>query len=210
MLNFVNKFETQNIVAVVALVLAYLAYRKSVIDEYKSWLDLAKSFQHELKYAKEWIGNSYKNIDNKGWVNPSSMVYPLTSEAAKALIWKGHPPRSLFSDEFFDKLAIYNERVQAFNHFLTAQAINYVLHGIYDEKSKLYNEKTNHINKIIHNGLIGSTGEYDLHSHYEYFRCELRIIENTGLSKIPWYFKNPIVMISLLLILYLTLDYFLQ
>jgi len=57
LLNVLDELQTQNIIAITALILAYLAYRKSIVDEYRSWLDLGKAFQHELNYAKHWINN---------------------------------------------------------------------------------------------------------------------------------------------------------
>jgi hypothetical protein len=200
-------FSIGDLVAVLALILAYLAYRKSVMDEYESWLDLAKSFQHELNYAKHWIGSSYNKSTNYEWVKPSKFVYPLTDEAAKALIWKGHPPQGIFSDNFFDKLAIYNERVQAFNHFLNIQGLNYIA-SEFETKNEGVKSKTNHINSIIHNELIGDNGEYHLHNLYEYFNCELGMIRKNYLSIIPWYLKFPKFVIFSAVIILLIIRYF--
>ena len=205
LLEILAKYQTQNIIATTALIFAYLAYRKSILDEYRSWLDLAKSFQHELNYARHWIGNSYENVIGLEWANPSKLVYPLTAEAAKALIWKGHPPKGIFSDDFFDKLAIYNERIQAFNHFVTIQGINYAMSDFANK-----NEKSLEINKIVHNGLIGSNDETHLHYLYNFFRCELKIIEKTDLSIIPWYFKHPKQIIFATVAIYVIADYFIQ
>lgn len=202
-----GKLQTQNIIAITALILAYLAYRKSIMDEYRSWLDLFKAFKHELNYAKNWIGNSYNNSTNYEWTKPSKFVYPLTDETVKALIWKGHPPKGLFSDEFFDKLSIYNERIEAFNHFLNIQGLNYASTKFEteDEGEKC---KTNHINSIIHNEFIGDNGEYHLHHLHEYFQCELKIIERFGLAMLPWYSKYPKIIIIVTVIIYLVVDYF--
>ncbi|MFH0863994.1 MAG: hypothetical protein V1858_02825 [Candidatus Gottesmanbacteria bacterium] len=209
LLALLEKYQTQNIIAVIALILAYLAYRKSVIDEYRSWLDLAKSFQHELNYAKYWIGNSYEKMMSIDWSNPSRFVYPLTAEAAKALIWKGHPPKRIFPDDFFDKLAIYNERIQAFNHFLMIQGINYVVAEV-DNKNEKISEKAKHINYIIHNDLIGSQDNYHLHNLYNYFSCQLKMIEKADLLLIPWYFKYPERIVLATIFIYIIVDYFIQ
>lgn len=207
LLTFLEKLQAQNIIAVFALALAYLVYRKSKVDEYRSWIDLAKSFQHELSYAKHWIGGSYNNSINLDWLKPSKLVYPLTDESVKALIWKGHPPKGIFSDDFFDKLAIYNERIEAFNHLLKIQGLNYASCKFEtdDEGEK---QKTNHINSIIHNDLIGNNGDYHLHSLYEYFKCELKMIDQNGISAIPWYFRYPKTIILLTFVVYMVIDYF--
>lgn len=209
LLNVLEKLQTQNVIAITALILAYLAYRKSIVDEYRSWLDLGKAFKHELNYAKNWIGSSYNKSTNFDWTKPSKFVYPLTDESAKALIYKGHPPKGIFSDEFFDKLAIYNERIEAFNHFLNIQGLNYIT-SKFETDDEGEKNKTNHINSIIHNELIGDNGEYHLHHLYEYFQCELKIIEKAKLLMLPWYFKYPKIIIIATFFIYFVIDYFIS
>ncbi len=106
------------------------------------------------------------------------------------MISKGHPPKGLFPADFFDKLTIFNERIQAFNHLLVIQGINYAVSRAKNAEKDEFAKKAEHINNVIHNYLIGSNGEYDLHNLYSYFQCELKIIINKGLSEIPWYYKN--------------------
>lgn len=209
-----EKYQTQNIIATIALILAYLAYRKSIIDEYKSWLDLAKSFHSELKYAKEWLGCTYNGSIEEGWLDPSKIVYPLTSESARAMIWKGNPPKGLFPEGFFDKLTLFNERIQAFNHMLLLQGVNFIKSEYEDNKGiipdKSSKERAKHINTIIHNHLIGNQNEFHLHNHYEYFVCELKSILKTDLNILPWYYKRPTLIVFSTLIFYLFIDYLIQ
>ena len=208
MSDFLSNYETQNIIAIVALILAYLAYRKSITNEYKEWVDLAKSFRSELSYAKEWIGNSYNGTFLKDWEDPSKIIFPLTAEAVKALIQRGHPPTGLFPDDFFDKLTKYNERINAFNHLLFMQGMNYVMYDKekYDESI----EKATHINNTIHNHLIGNEGEFHLHDDFEYFCCELNRIENCYTTLIPWYFRYPKLIIVCSLIIYIFADFWIN
>jgi len=207
-----SRYEAQNIIAVFALIFAYLAYRKSIVDGYKGWIDLAKSFRAELEYARSWIGASYNNTCDKDWSNPGKIVYPITADTAKAIIQKGHPPKGLFSGDFLKWIVRYNERVLAFNEMLKSQKMNYVLAQFcnseknnFDEQSK---EKAKNINKIIHNKLIGNNGdESSLHSCYQYFSSELKNIEDRLVKITPWYFQYPIFVVGFFVLFYFILDY---
>ncbi len=203
--DFISRLETQNLIAFIALVLAYLAYRKTLIDEYKSWIDLIESLRHELNYAKDWIGGCYKGDILKEWEDPSKIVYPLTSESAKALIWKGHPPKDMFPGVFFDKLTIFNERIQAFNHILFIQGFNFIT----NPSGKKGKNCAKHINNILHNHLIGSDGEFHLHNLYNYLVIETRVISEIGLNKVAWYIKSPGIIITISTLFYLLVDYLL-
>lgn len=204
LIDYLQHYDAQNVIAFVALVLAYLAYKKSIIDEYKSWLDLSKSFQRELNIAKEWIGSSYKDNILPKWDDPSKFVYPLTSEAAKAMIWKGHPPKNIFSEKFIDSLSWYNERIQAFNFILMQQGQNYVV----NQSKKKASDKSIWINNVIHNDLIGSDKEWHLNHLYHYLECELKTISERGLSNIPWYLKYSNIILSISVFVFLTLDFY--
>ncbi|HEY0220737.1 MAG TPA: hypothetical protein VGC58_00765 [Candidatus Paceibacterota bacterium] len=208
-----SKYQTQNIIAIFALIFAYYAYRKSIIYDYQSWLDLAKSFQSELNYAKGWIGNSYSNDFEKDWRDPTKIVYPLTSEAVKAMIHKGHPPKNLFSKDFFEKLALYNERIEAFNHILNIQGMNFLNSDMYNKKEELdvFQSKAEYINKIIHKELISDKNNPNgLHYLYNYFSHELRDIGEKETSIVPWYFRYHEFILIAVIVFYLILDIFIQ
>jgi len=207
-MNFINitsHFEAQNLIALIALLLAYLAYRKSIYDDFKNWINLIKSFKSELDYASSWIGNSYASI-SPDWINPSKLVYPLSFESAKAILQKGHPPSEIISQEFLDKLAIFNERVEAFNHLLRGQIINYVLNN---PNEKLSKDRALFLNQGIHLQLIGNNQTQTLFFLYKYFEKEVSIILETWQNKIPWYIKNTFLVFLLSLGIYLLIDFYL-
>lgn len=194
-----SHYEAQNLIGYIALILGYLVYRKSIIDEYKSWIDLAKTFKNELNYAKAWIGTGY-NKSHPDANDPSKIVYPLTSECAKAFIARGHPPESLFSNEFMDKVVLYNERVQAFNHVLNMQSSNYVINTV------TAREKAKYINDIIHPNLLGKKDPWSLYNLYNYFDEELKVIFKKGIL-VPWYVNRSKLIIILSFVAYLLIDY---
>ena len=196
-------YEAQNFIAYIALVLAYIAYRKSVLDNLKSWIDLIKSFKSELSYASSWIGNSYSSLD-PNWSNPSKIVYPLTFESVKAIIQKGHPPSEIIDEDFLDKVAIFNERVKAFNHILLGQIENYVNNS----DPKQAQEKAKYLNETIHLQLIGNQQTETLFWLYLYFREKIAVIMAAWKEKIPFYIKHPKIIIALSFIFYLIVDFF--
>lgn len=206
-INFVvSHYDAGNLIGFVALTLVYLAYRKSVYSEFKSWVDLLKSFRAELHYASSWIGNAYSHSQaNPTWTNPSKIVFPLSFESAKALLQKGHPPRRIVSRDFLNKLAIFNERVKAFNHLLWGQLANYVINA---SNKKSTGKKTNFLNRVIHAQLIGSIrDDTSLYSLYNYFIKEIKVTLNMWESKIPWYLRQSFLVISLGFLAYLFIDF---
>ena len=201
--NIFNRYEAQNLIAFIALILAYLAYRKSIIDEFKNWINIVKSFLSELNYAASWIGNSYSYKDSN-WSNPTKIVYPLTFESVKALIQKGHPPFEIIKIHFFNNLAILNERIQAFNHILVFQVENYTNNKLNDQETK---NKAQYLNEILHLQFIGDQNNKALFWLHQYFEKEISIILETWENKIPFYFKYPKLIIFLGLVSYLIIDY---
>jgi hypothetical protein len=203
MINVLNHYEAQNLIAFIALILAYLAYRKSIVDEFKNWINLIKSFLSELNYASSWIGNSYSSKD-PNWSNPTKIVYPLTFESVKALIQKGHPPFEIIKNDFFNNLAIFNERIQAFNHILVFQVVNYTCNKLNDQETK---NKAQYLNEILHLNFIGDRTNQALFWLYQYFEREISIILVTWKNKIPFYLKYPKLIVFLGLITYLIIDF---
>jgi len=204
-MNIISHFEAQNLIAFIALFLAYLAYRKSVYDEFKNWINLIKSFKSELDYASSWIGNSYTSID-PNWMQSSKLVYPLSFESAKAILQKGHPPSEIISQEFLNKLAIFNERIEGFNHLLSGQIVNYAFN---DPNKQLTKDKAFFLNEAIHLQLIGNSQTGTLYSLHRYFEKEVSFILATWKYKIPWYIKNPLLVFLLSLFFYFLIDFYL-
>ena len=202
MLNLIRcHYEAQNVLAYIAIVLAYIVYRKSIIDEYKSWIDIIISFKNELDYSKGWISDVYVKPHPDGR-NPKKIVYPLTAVAAQSLIAKGHPPEGLLSEEFLNKTAIYNERIAAFNHVLQMQVFNYVVH----ENEK----KAEYINYIIHNCLISGNDPWNLNKLYEYLKKNIeKVLKKKATDYLPWYLKRNYIILVLSLLTYLCIDWIL-
>jgi len=201
----ISRFEAQNFIAFIALFLAYLAYRKSIYDEFKNWINLIKSFKSELDYASFWIGNSYTSID-PNWMQSSKLVYPLSFESAKAILQKGYPPSEIISQEFLDKLAIFNERIEAFNHLLRGQIFNYTFNN---PSKQITKDKALFLNQAIHLQLIGNAQTGTLYSLHRFFEKEVSLILATWKYKIPWHIKNPFGVFILSLFLYFIIDFYL-
>jgi len=199
-----SRLEGQNLIAFIALFLAYLAYRKSIYDEFKSWIDLIKSFKSELDYASAWIGNSYSSA-HADWYDPSKLVYPLTFESVKAILQKGRPP-FFIGEEFLKKLAIFNERIHAFNHLLNAQINNYIFN---DSNKQLTKEKAFFINKVIHLQLIGNLNTGTLYFFHRYFDKEVSVILSIWKYKIPWHIKYPFLVFFISFFIYVIIDFYL-
>lgn len=105
----------QTILTFLGFFLAYLAYCKSIEDKYDSWKVLIQSFIDEITTAHSWIGGEYKENDyNKNFYNPNKHVFKLTTIAAEEIIRKGIKDLNI-SDKYRDKIALYIERIKAFN-----------------------------------------------------------------------------------------------
>jgi hypothetical protein len=211
-MDILSRFNTQDILTYSALVLAYLAYRNEAIKEYRHWLDLVKAFSKELAYAKHWLGTGYTERE-AAWKDSSKLVFPLSFESVKAMISKGHPPKTMFPDEYFNNLVIFNERLAAFNQLTLAQIYNFVQNGSVSEEEFVNNKDNNlislHINDTLHRYIIGNEGESHLHNHYVYFTHENQLILRNGLKSLPVWTRYPIILQVVSLILFLILEVFL-
>jgi len=52
----IDTIELQNLLTNIGIILAYLAYTKSIQDKYDSWKALLQSFLDELNTMHAWIG----------------------------------------------------------------------------------------------------------------------------------------------------------
>lgn len=200
-----SHYDAQNLITFIALFLAYLAYRKSIYDEIKNWINLIRSFKSELEYASSWIGDSYSSID-QNWLKPSKLVYPLSFESVKSILQKGYPPEEIISREFLDKMALFNERIEAFNHLLIGQIVNFVVN---DHNKKLTKDKALTLNSAIHLQLIGDSQTKTLYFLHKYFKNETEIILKTWKSKLSWFIRYPFFVFIVSLFFYLIIDFFL-
>ena len=108
--------------AYIALVLAYYAYRKSVLDKYESWKSLLRSFQQDLSAQKNWFNARYsESYVDKQFINPDKIVYALSFESAKEITRRGIGSLSMISKKLENEIAIFNERVEAFTSLLDYQ-----------------------------------------------------------------------------------------
>ncbi len=112
----------QTVMAYIALVLAYYAYRKSVLDKYESWKSLLRSFQQDLSAQKNWFNARYsESYVDKQFINPDKIVYALSFESAKEITRRGIGSLSMISKKLENEIAIFNERVEAFTSLLDYQ-----------------------------------------------------------------------------------------
>jgi len=112
----IDTIELQNILTNIGIILAYLAYTKSIQDKYDSWKALLQSFLDELNTMHAWIGGEYKENDyDKNFFNPNKQVFKLTTITAEEIVRKGINDIKIISDKYRDKLALFIERITAFN-----------------------------------------------------------------------------------------------
>jgi hypothetical protein len=121
-LPFVKTLLLSNFIAFTALVLAYLAYRKSVFNKYESWDSLLRSLQQELKTQAPWLNASYpSDYENKEFLSPGKIVYDLSFETAKEIARRGIGDLGIINKELERVIALFNERVETFNSLLDYQ-----------------------------------------------------------------------------------------
>jgi hypothetical protein len=112
----------QSVIAYIALVLAYYAYRKSVLDKYESWKSLLRSFQQELLAQRSWFDARYsESYVNKQFINPYKIVFSVSFESAKEITRRGIGSLSFISEKLENQIAMFNQRVEAFNSLLDHQ-----------------------------------------------------------------------------------------
>jgi len=116
MINLLNKIELQNLLTYIGIILAYLAYSKVIEDKFDSWKSLLQSFWDELNTMHNWIGGEYKENDyDKNFFNPNKQVFKLTTITAEEITRRGINDINIISKKYRDKLALFIERIAAFN-----------------------------------------------------------------------------------------------
>ncbi len=82
--------NTGHILTYCALLLAFLAYRKSIKEKYNTWKLLLLSFKSELIAQTSWLSLPYKNNhEDKKFFSPYKIVYKLSFESAKQIARAG-------------------------------------------------------------------------------------------------------------------------
>lgn len=122
---YFSSVKTGDLLALVALMLALIAYRKSVLDKYESWKALLQSFLDELNTQSPWIDGVYANAHEKNWFSPNKIVFKLSFESALEISRRGISDSKIISKEMYGKISLFNERVVAFN-----QQLDYQMHTI--------------------------------------------------------------------------------
>jgi hypothetical protein len=109
------RFIADNI-TFVALILAFLAYSKSIEDKYDSWKVLLKSFWDETHTMHAWLNKEYdKDYYDKDFFNPYKQVFKLKTVAAEEVVKRGIYDIKLVDPIFADKISLFIERITAFN-----------------------------------------------------------------------------------------------
>lgn len=122
---YLSSIKSEDLITFIALLLALLAYRKSVLDKYESWRALLQSFLDELASQSSWIGGVYVNNKEKSWFSPERIVFKLSFESAKEIARRGISDSRVISKELYQQISLFNERVEAFN-----QQLDYQMHTI--------------------------------------------------------------------------------
>jgi hypothetical protein len=118
---YLSSIKSADLLTFIALLLALLAYRKSILDRYDSWKALLQSFLDELKSQSSWIGGIYNNTQDKMWYSPNKIVFLLSFESSKEIARRGISDLRIISKELYEKISLFNERVDAFNKMLEYQ-----------------------------------------------------------------------------------------
>lgn len=108
----------------IALVLAYVGFVWSVKKDFDSLYALLLSFQDDLKYAESWLGRdgyTKETYKDKKSFSPVKVIYPLAFESLSEIIRKGVGGSSGITRDFSEKLALFYERIIAFNSILDNQ-----------------------------------------------------------------------------------------
>lgn len=116
----IQEIESINLLTYLALVLAYLAYIRSVNRNFDSWKSLFVSFKKDLESQSAWLKNEYfkETYKDKNSYSPSKIIYPLSFESLPEIIRRGVDELPGISEGFINQLSIFNERVIAFNSAL--------------------------------------------------------------------------------------------
>lgn len=111
-------FEISDLLTLTALILAFLAYRWSVIRYFNSWKSLFISLKNDLDSQKNWLSTSYPNYLYKEVYDPGKIIFPLSFESLPEIIRKGLAEIPGISNDFINQLSLFNERILAFNSVL--------------------------------------------------------------------------------------------
>ncbi len=118
---YLSSIKSADLLTFIALILAFFAYRKSVLDKYDSWRALLQSFLDELNAQSSWIGGIYINSQDKLWYSPNKIVFVLSFESAREIARRGISDLKIISKELYQKISLFNERIDAFNQQLQYQ-----------------------------------------------------------------------------------------
>lgn len=119
---FINKMESNlnlsSLLALVALLLTFFAYRWSVIRHFNSWKSLFISLKNDLYCQQAWLSTSYPHYSYKEVYDPGKIIYPLSFTSLPQIIGKGVAELPNISNDFINNLSLFNERIIAFNSLL--------------------------------------------------------------------------------------------
>jgi len=142
-LSWLQKISPCDLLGYIALMFAFLAYRKSLRDKYDSWKSLLQSFLDELNEQKYWLQGVYHpDYTEKMFYSPNKIVFKLSFESAKEITKRGISDLTAIEPKVRKMIAIFNERIEAFNSLLDYQrnvvTANPVLsHQLQEEIEKL-------------------------------------------------------------------------
>lgn len=121
-LGFLRDINSQDLLTYLALVLAYLAYVRSINRDLDVWYSLYLSFKEELRLFENWLGGEgYKSSTeyrNKDSYSPYNIVFPLSFIALSEIIRRGTKELSWIPKEFGKHIIRFNNLVAAFNSVL--------------------------------------------------------------------------------------------
>lgn len=119
--NYWKEIKSADLLTYSALVLAFLAYCRSVNRDLESWKSLLISLRSDLKIQENWLGNNgyfQETYNDKKSFSPLKIIYPLSFESLPEIIRRGAKELPGVSDKFINWLSLFNERVMAFNSAL--------------------------------------------------------------------------------------------
>jgi hypothetical protein len=176
--------QSTDILTFIGILLAYIAYQKSVVDKYDSWKSLLQSFLVELKAQELWLSGEYAFSQDKMWYSPNKIIYKISFESAKEIIRRGISDSNVITPKLANEIAFFNERVEAFdqllnyqkltisgNPFLSAELQNYLVQkGIANKRVK-YSTFVNSIEKLSSSKNQDELAIYSLASRLFFINC---------------------------------------
>ncbi len=124
-LTFLEKIKSGDFLTFFAVVLAYLAYSKSINDKYESWRSLLLSLKADLESQSAWLSSEYKEetYKDKTAFSPRKIIFPLSFKSLEEIISRGASDFN-FSEKFIKNISIFDERIETFNKLLEQQRLN--------------------------------------------------------------------------------------